>query len=109
MKFEGIYTPLVTPHNDAFEIDTQRFTDVIDMLIDAGVAGLIVAGTTGEYYAQTTEERFELMQLAMKHIDDRVPLIVGTGAIRTEDSVKFAEQAAPVSYTHLTLPTIYSV
>ena len=105
MKFEGIYTPLVTPHNDAFEIDTQRFTDVIDMLIDAGVAGLIVAGTTGEYYAQTTEERFELMQLAMKHIDDRVPLIVGTGAIRTEDSVKFAEQAARIGADALLVST----
>lgn len=93
MKFEGVYTPLVTPHNDAYEIDRDRFTQVIDLLIDAGVSGLIVAGTTGEYYAQTAEERIELMQLAKNHIDGRVPLIVGTGAIRTEDSVHFAEKA----------------
>jgi len=105
MKFEGIYTPLVTPHNDAFEIDTERFTEVIDMLINSGVAGLIVAGTTGEYYAQTTDERFELMQLAKQHIDGRVPLIVGTGAIRTEDSVRFAEQAVQIGADGLLVST----
>ncbi len=93
MKFEGIYTPIVTPHNERFEIDEEKFTATIDLLIEAGVAGLIVAGTTGEYYAQTNEERVRLMTLAKAHINNRVPLIVGTGAIRTEDSIYFAQQA----------------
>ncbi len=105
MKFEGIYTPVVTPHRSDFEIDRERFTSVIDLLIDAGVAGLIVAGTTGEYYAQTSQERVELMQLAKKHISGRVPLIVGTGAIRTEDSVYFAEQAAQTGADGLLVST----
>jgi len=93
MKFEGIYTPIVTPHNSLFEIDEDKFAATIEMLIGAGVAGLIVAGTTGEYYAQTNEERVRMMKLAKALIVGRVPLIVGTGAIRTEDSVYFAEQA----------------
>lgn len=93
MKFEGIYTPLVTPYTQAFDIDKDKFAATIDMLIEAGVAGLIVAGTTGEYYAQTAEERVALMQFAKTVINNRVPLIVGTGAIRTEDSIYFAQQA----------------
>ena len=93
MKFEGIYTPVVTPHNSQFEIDEDKFAETIELLIHAGVAGLIIAGTTGEYYAQTSEERVRLMSLAKELIKDRVPLIVGTGAIRTEDSIYFAEQA----------------
>jgi 4-hydroxy-tetrahydrodipicolinate synthase len=105
MKFEGIYTPLVTPHNESFDIDRERFRQVIDLLIDAGVAGLIVAGTTGEYYAQTTEERIELMQLAKQHINGRVPLIVGTGAIRTEDSIAFAEHAVKTGADGLLVST----
>ena len=100
MKFEGIYTPVVTPHTDSFDIDHRRFEQVINMLIDAGVSGLIVAGTTGEYYAQTTEERVELMKLAHQVIDKRVPLIVGTGAIRTEDSMYFAQQAKKLVRMH---------
>jgi 4-hydroxy-tetrahydrodipicolinate synthase len=105
MKFEGIYTPLVTPHNESFDIDRERFRQVIDLLIDAGVAGLIVAGTTGEYYAQTTEERIELMQLTKQHINGRVPLIVGTGAIRTEDSIAFAEHAVKTGADGLLVST----
>jgi len=93
MRFDGIYTPIVTPHRDDHSIDRDRFAEVAEHLIAAGVHGIIVAGTTGEYYAQTAEERVELMRLAKDVIKDRVPLIAGTGAIRTEDSVWFAEQA----------------
>jgi len=78
MIFDGIYTPVVTPHTADFEIDKDRFVETIDMLIGAGVSGVIVAGTTGEYYAQTAEERIMLMALAKSAIDNRVPLIVGT-------------------------------
>ena len=93
MRFEGIYTPVVTPHTSTFDIDQDKFAETIELLIGAGVSGLIVAGTTGEYYAQTAEERIQLMNLAHSVIKDRVPLIVGTGAIRTEDSIQFAEAA----------------
>ena len=96
MRFEGIYTPVVTPYNDDFSINRKAFGEAIEHLIDCGVHGIIVAGTTGEYYAQSTEERIELMGLARQTIGTRVPLIVGTGAIRTEDSIVFAEAAGKV-------------
>ena len=89
----GIYTPVVTPHRGDHSIDRDRFAEVVEHLIAAGVHGLIVAGTTGEYYAQTAEERLALMRLAKDVINDRLPLIVGTGATRTEDSIAFAEAA----------------
>ena len=96
MKFEGIYTPVVTPYSDDGSIDRDRFAEVVEHLIAAGVHGVIVAGTTGEYYAQTAEERAALMRLARDVIKDRLPLIVGTGALRTEESIGFAEQAKEV-------------
>ena len=105
MQFEGIYTPAVTPHNDDFSINKDAFAEVIEMLITAGVHGIIVAGTTGEYYAQTTEERIQLMGLAKDLIKGRVPLIVGTGAIRTEDSIIFAEAAKNIGADALLIAT----
>ncbi len=96
MRFEGIYTPVVTPHNEDHTINRDRFADVIEHLIGAGVHGLIIAGTTGEYYAQSTDERIELMKLAKELIKGRLPLIIGTGAIRTEDSIVFAENAKAI-------------
>ena len=133
MKFEGIYTPAVTPLDQNGQIDKAGFAGVLESLIEAGVHGIIVGGSTGEYYAQSSQERFDLAAYARDVIGTRLPLIIGTGATRTEDSVEYAkaakdigadailvssppyalpterENAVPVSYTHLTLPTIYSV
>ncbi|MGK0229093.1 MAG: 4-hydroxy-tetrahydrodipicolinate synthase [Gammaproteobacteria bacterium] len=105
MEFEGIYTPLVTPFTDAFDVQKDRFSETIEMLIGAGVHGLIVAGTTGEYYAQTAEERVVLMKLAKDIIGTRVPLIVGTGAIRTEDSIFYAKAAKDIGADALLVAT----
>ncbi|MEM6667413.1 MAG: dihydrodipicolinate synthase family protein, partial [Pseudomonadota bacterium] len=64
MRFEGIYTPVVTPHHDDGAINHEAFAQLVEFLIASGVHGLIVAGTTGEYYAQTPEERLDLMARA---------------------------------------------
>ena len=93
MNFDGIYTPVITPHNALREIDDQAFSTQIDYLVESGVHGIIVGGSTGEYYAQSLEERRHLAQLASQVINGRVPLIVGTGAIRLEDSQAMAQAA----------------
>ena len=93
MKFRGIYTPVITPHFDDGGIDEQAFLTQIDHLIDAGVHGIIVGGSTGEYYAQSIEERIHMARTARAHIDTRVPLIIGTGAMRLPDSIEMARTA----------------
>lgn len=105
MQFEGIYTPAVTPYRDDFSFNKDGFAEVIEHLITAGVNGIIVAGTTGEYYAQSTEERLHLMGFAKDLIKGRLPLIIGTGAIRTEDSIIFAEAAKAVGADALLIAT----
>lgn len=105
MQFEGIYTPVVTPHNEDYSINKTAFGDVIEYLISAGVNGIIIAGTTGEYYAQSAEERYELMRLGKDIIGKRLPMIVGTGAIRTEDSIEFAKTAMEVGADALLVAT----
>ncbi|MDG1969441.1 MAG: dihydrodipicolinate synthase family protein [Paracoccaceae bacterium] len=105
MQFEGIYTPVVTPHDPDFSISKDKFAEVIEFLIDKGVNGLIVAGTTGEYYAQSPEERVEMMALAKDLIKGRLPLIVGTGAMRTEDAIMYAEAAKRIGADALLVTT----
>ncbi|WP_147126741.1 dihydrodipicolinate synthase family protein [Shimia ponticola] len=96
MQFEGIYTPLVTPYNDDFSLNEEALEQTVDHLITAGVHGIIVAGTTGEYYAQTHDERLDMMHRVKDLIAGRVPMIVGTGAIRTEDAIAYAEAAKDI-------------
>ena len=105
MRFEGIYTPVVTPHNDDFTINRDRYAETIEHLIKSGVHGLIVAGTTGEYYVQSMEERIEMMKFAKDVVKERLPLIIGTGAIRTEDSIIYAENAKAIGADGLLVAT----
>ena len=90
MQFEGIFTPVVTPYHDDFSLNEDALKQTIEFLIESGVHGLIIAGTTGEYYAQSMDERLEMMDRASALIAGRVPMIIGTGAIRTEDSIIYA-------------------
>jgi 4-hydroxy-tetrahydrodipicolinate synthase len=96
LKFEGIYTPAVTPHKPDGEIDWSVYSEVLESLIEAKVHGIIIGGSTGEYYAQTSQERTELAAYAKDVIGTRVQLIVSTGAIRTEDAVQYAKDAKAI-------------
>ena len=49
MKFEGIYTPVLTPYDDNHAINFDAIEPIIEDLINSGVHGIVVAGTTGEY------------------------------------------------------------
>lgn len=92
-RFEGIYTPVVTPFHDDHSVNWDALADVIDSLIAAGVHGLISGGSTGENYAQTVEERLEVARFTKDRAKSCLPLIVGTGAMMTPDSVALAAGA----------------
>ena len=105
MQFEGIWTPIVTPYHDDFSINEKALTEVVEFLINAGVNGIISAGTTGEYYAQSFEERIEIARQIKDAIAGRVPLVMGTGAIRTEESIEFAKAAKEIGADALLVTT----
>ncbi len=96
MKFEGIYTPVITPFKADGSIDQDAFCAMLEYLVAAGVHGIINGGSTGEYYAHTLDERIELAKLAKQVIGKRTALIIGTGAIRLPDSIVMAETAAKI-------------
>ncbi|MFU8927019.1 dihydrodipicolinate synthase family protein [Acinetobacter puyangensis] len=96
MNYQGIYTPAITPLTADGAIDQNAFAEVLEYLIETKVHGIIVAATTGEYYAHTAQERFDLAKQAKEVIGSRVPLVLGTGAIRTEDAVEYAKVAKEI-------------
>ncbi|AIR90653.1 dihydrodipicolinate synthase family protein [Pseudomonas cremoricolorata] len=105
MKFEGIYTPAITPLAADGSIDTAAFANVLEYLVESGVHGIIIGGSTGEYYAHTSQERIDLAAQAKDVLNGRLPLIVGTGGIRTEDAVAFAQHAKEIKADALLVGT----
>jgi len=47
MRFDGIYTPIVTPYRQDHSIDRDRFAEIVEHLLASEVHGIIVAGTSG--------------------------------------------------------------
>lgn len=94
--FDGIYTPAIAPLALDGSIDKAAFAEVLEYLVDAKVHGIIVAATTGEYYAHTAQERYDLAKFAKDVVGSRTALMIGTGAIRTEDSVEYAKVAKEI-------------
>jgi len=105
VKFEGIYTPAITPLAADGSIDKAAFAEVLEYLVESKIHGVIIGGSTGEYYAHTTQERIELAAQAKDVLHGRLPLIVGTGGIRTEDAVAFAQHAKEIKADALLVGT----
>ena len=81
MKFEGIYTPAITPLSADGSIDTQAFAEVLEFLVESKVHGIVIGGSTGEYYAHTAEERLALAAHASKVITLPLPATADSSAL----------------------------
>ena len=82
---DGFLRHLYTGHHASqsdFSIDEAGFATVIEHLISSGVHGIVIAGTTGEYYAQSMAERERMLALGTEIVAGRVAVIGGTGSIR---------------------------
>lgn len=76
-KFAGILPPLVTPLTDSGEIDFDSLDKVVDHLIDGGMHGLFVLGSTGEMAYLTDSQRVEVISAIAKRNAGRLPILVG--------------------------------
>ena len=104
-EFEGIYTPFITPLTSDGDFNHDALADQIEHLIEAGVHGIISGGSTGENYAQTVDERLALARFTKDQIKGRLPLIIGTGSMRTPDSVALATGARDMKADAILLAT----
>ncbi|MDO5065769.1 MAG: dihydrodipicolinate synthase family protein [Propionibacteriaceae bacterium] len=75
--FFGIIPPVITPLLPNGEIDLPSLDRVVDHLLDGGVDGLFVLGSTGEVTYLTDEERVTVVRAIAARVNGRVPLIVG--------------------------------
>lgn len=67
---------------------------LLDQVISAGVQGVLVLGTCGEFYALRRETRQETAEFVIKHVHGRIPVIVGIGGTCIDDVLSFGQHAA---------------
>jgi 4-hydroxy-tetrahydrodipicolinate synthase len=95
--FEGVFAATVTPFiPDGSAIDEGAIRRLVDRLIDAGVAGLVPCGSTGEFPHLSMEERRRVIEVNVEAAGGRVPVIAQTGALSTAHTVELSVHAAKV-------------
>ena len=96
MQLEGIYVPIITPFAADLAIDFDAFGDVIDWQISNGTHGIIVGGSTGEFFSLTLEERTQQLRFAAERIGGRVPLIAGVNDLLVDRCYEVTAMAREV-------------
>lgn len=91
--FEGIFTAVVAPMADDGALLFDLWEAQVRRQIGAGIHGLIIAGTTGEPYALTPEERIEQFHRASAIAGKTTPWIAGVNALTTREVVMYAKEA----------------
>lgn len=93
-KFTGSYTVTITPFTEGgHEIDYAAWRRFLDWQLEAGVPGIIILGTTGEFLTMTDEERSAFVEATVKHIAGRIPVLVGTMDAYTPNAVRYSREA----------------
>src|SRR5215471_16080204 len=104
--FEGLTVAMVTPFRDG-GIDLEATAQLIDFMIDGGVEGLVVSGSTGEAATCTVEERRALWSFVKQRAKGRVPVIAGTGTNNTAESITLTRMAEELGLDGAMLVTPY--
>src|SRR3954454_17385387 len=93
-EFRGSYTVTITPFTeDGGAIDVDAFRRFLDWQLEVGVPGVIVLGTTGEFLSITDDERTQVVETAIRHVDGRVPVLIGTMNAHTPNAVRYSREA----------------
>jgi 4-hydroxy-tetrahydrodipicolinate synthase len=103
MHIEGVYVPVITPFRADESVDETAFAAAIERQIASGMAGIVVGGTTGEYYAMGIEERTHQLGLAADIIGKRVQLVAGCNTGATRDVIALAQHAKRLGYDAIML------
>lgn len=103
----GVLTALSTPFDQDGAIDVDTLRRVVDRSIDAGVDGVVAAGSTGEVGALSSEERLLLIETVIEHTNGRVPVIAQTGATSTAEAIRLSQAAEKAGADVLMLITPY--
>jgi 4-hydroxy-tetrahydrodipicolinate synthase len=99
-KPEGIFPALVTPFtDDGKAVDEERLRTLVDHCLELGVHGVVPCGTTGEFVNMTTEEKRRVIKIVIDEVNGRVPVIAGTGASGTDQTVEMTRYAKDAGAT----------
>ena len=107
-KYQGIFPALYACYDDAGNISTDRVKKLTQWLIDQGVKGLYVGGSSGECIYQSKEERKAVLEAVMEVAKGKITIIAHIACNNTADSQELAAHAESLGVDAIaSIPPIY--
>jgi 4-hydroxy-tetrahydrodipicolinate synthase len=94
MELKGIYPAMATPLTPDEKVDKAGLRKLVHYLIDGGVHGIVVLGSTGEFPAMTDAMRQEVIETALEEIKGKVTVLIGCGEPGTKKTVEQVKMAS---------------
>ena len=104
--FKGSIVAIVTPFKKG-KVDEKAYGDLIEWHIAQGTNAIVPCGTTGESSTLDYKEHFRVIDIAVKTVRKRVPVIAGTGANSTDETVEITKHAKKSGADAVLLVTPY--
>lgn len=104
-EIKGIIVPILTPMHEDETVNYEELVNQIERLIAAGVHGIFVFGTNGEGYILDEEEKAEIIRVAVKAVNGRVPVYADTGCVSTRDTIRMSRKAKELGADVLSIIT----
>ncbi|UTV28328.1 4-hydroxy-tetrahydrodipicolinate synthase [Photobacterium atrarenae] len=89
--FSGSMVALVTPLDEAGEVDYASLASLVEYHIAAGTDAIVAVGTTGESATLTVDEHVKVVLKTLEYASGRIPVIAGTGANATHEAITFSK------------------
>lgn len=93
MKRAEYLTPVVTAFDSEGNVDHQANKNIYDNLINGGVDGLVIMGSTGEFFSMKDAQKKELINLVLSHVNQRTKVYIGTTCTTVEDTISLSNYA----------------
>ena len=90
--FRGAFVAIVTPFTDG-RVDEQALADLIEFHIANGTHGIVPCGTTGESATMSHDEHHRVVELTVKTVNGRVPVVAGSGSNSTSEAIDLTRHA----------------
>jgi 4-hydroxy-tetrahydrodipicolinate synthase len=104
---EGSIAALVTPMAPDGSLDLESLRRLIEFHLAEGTDGIVAVGTTGESATLDQEEHCEVIRLTVEQVGGRVPVIAGTGANSTAETIALTREARELGAAACLLVTPY--
>ncbi|WP_040977880.1 4-hydroxy-tetrahydrodipicolinate synthase [Oceanobacillus jeddahense] len=107
--FSGVIPAMVTPLNHKQQVNEAVIPALVDNLIAAGVDGLFILGTNGEFHLLSQDEKVNVTKKVVSEVNQRVPVIVGVGGNSTKEVIELSKEVESVGADALSVITPFFV